>query len=82
MRDSTVFKGVVHGNTIELDHEPGLPDGQQVILTVQTARARDVGALPPGEGLRRSAGLGPTPPRSWTHIFSVIGSSASKRDEY
>ncbi len=49
-----VFKGVVHGKTIELDHEPGLPDGQQVNVTVQpTAESR---MLAPGEGLRRSFG--------------------------
>lgn len=57
MSESTVFKGVVRGETIELDHEPGLPDGRRVILTVQTARAREVESHPPGEGLRRSAGV-------------------------
>jgi hypothetical protein len=49
-----VFKGVVHGKTIELDHELGLPDGQSVTVTVQPANGSQ--ALPPGEGLRRSAG--------------------------
>lgn len=27
---STLFEGVVHGKTIELDQAPGLPDGQRV----------------------------------------------------
>ena len=27
---STVLKGIVHGKTIELEREPGLPDGQEV----------------------------------------------------
>jgi hypothetical protein len=49
----TVFQGVVHGKTIELDHGPGLPDGQHVTVTVDSANHA---ALPAGEGLRRSAG--------------------------
>jgi hypothetical protein len=44
---------VVHGKTIELDEEPGLPDGQSVAVTV---RPLEVKPLPPGEGIRRSAG--------------------------
>lgn len=47
------IKGVVHGKTIELEREPGLPDGQEVTVTVRPA---DPGRLAPGEGLRRSAG--------------------------
>ena len=31
----SVFKGVVHGNNIELDSEPGLPDGQEVTIFLQ-----------------------------------------------
>lgn len=42
-------KGVVHGKTIELENELGLPDGQPVVVTVHHP-------LPPGEGIRRSAG--------------------------
>jgi hypothetical protein len=49
-----VFKGVVHRKTIELDHEAGLPDGQLVMVTLQPANEGQ--KLPPGEGLRRSAG--------------------------
>ncbi len=44
-----IFKGVVHGRTIELERELGLPDGQPVSITVQPT-------LPPGEGLRRAFG--------------------------
>jgi hypothetical protein len=50
-----VLKGIVHGKTIELERDPGLPDGQEVSVVVQpleAARRR----LPPGEGIRRSAG--------------------------
>jgi uncharacterized protein (DUF433 family) len=32
---SIVFKGVVHGKTIELEQEPGLPDGQAVSVAIQ-----------------------------------------------
>jgi len=49
-----IAKGVVHGKTINLDHEPGLPDGQRVTVTVEPVPARE--KLPPGEGLRRAFG--------------------------
>jgi hypothetical protein len=29
------MKGIVHGKVIELDEEPGLPDGQEVSVTLQ-----------------------------------------------
>jgi hypothetical protein len=48
-----VLKGVIHGKTIELEQEPGLPDGQAVTVTVSPAQTEK---LPPGEGLRRAAG--------------------------
>lgn len=55
---ATVRRGVVHGKTIELDNETGLPDGQQVTIVVQPVSETEVsaGRLPPGEGIRRSAG--------------------------
>lgn len=43
------MKGVAHGKMIELENELGLPDGQPVVVTVHHL-------LPPGEGIRRSAG--------------------------
>lgn len=43
-----ILKGTVHGRTIELDREPGLPDGQQVSVTLQ--------AKPTGEGIARAFG--------------------------
>lgn len=56
--DSTVLRGVIHGKTIELNDETGLPDGQQVNITVQPVSGTEglIGRLPPGEGIRRSAG--------------------------
>jgi hypothetical protein len=47
-------QGVIHGKTINLDQEPGLPDGQQVTVTVKPVTGQE--KLPPGEGIRRSAG--------------------------
>lgn len=54
MAAAVTVKGVVHGKLIELEHEPGLPDGQQVTVTVEPAGVD--ATLPAGEGLRRSAG--------------------------
>jgi hypothetical protein len=51
---SIVLKGVIHGKTIELEQEPGLPEGQAVSVQLQPIPTRE--KLPPGEGLRRSFG--------------------------
>jgi hypothetical protein len=50
--------GVVHGKTIELDDETGFPDGQQVKIIIQPVSGTEglSKRLPPGEGIRRSAG--------------------------
>jgi hypothetical protein len=32
---TTSIKGIVHGKVIQLDQEPGLPDGQEVSVTLQ-----------------------------------------------
>jgi hypothetical protein len=53
MTNTTVLRGVVHGKTIELNEEPGLPDGQHVTVTVQPV---STGELTPGEGIHQSAG--------------------------
>ena len=54
MSDASVLRGVVHGKTIELEQAPGLPDGQQVTVTVQPVANKE--PLAPGDGIRRSAG--------------------------
>jgi hypothetical protein len=36
---SPALKGVIHGRVIELDREPGLPDGQEVTVTVEPVMA-------------------------------------------
>jgi hypothetical protein len=53
--DSQTHRGIVHGRTIKLDQDTGLPDGQEVVVTVQTL-TKAGSRLSPGEGIRRSAG--------------------------
>jgi len=50
----SVIKGVVHGKMIELEDDAGLPDGQEVNVTIQPVPEEE--QLAPGEGLRRSFG--------------------------
>jgi hypothetical protein len=45
----SIVRGVIHGKTIELDTQTGFPDGEPVTVFVQKT-------LPPGEGIRQSAG--------------------------
>ncbi len=49
-----VMKGVVHGRTIELENEPGLPDGQPVSVTVEVIAAEKSQAA--FEAFKRAAG--------------------------
>ena len=44
-----ILKGTIRGKTIELERAPGLPDGQEVSVTLSAA-------APAGEGLRRAFG--------------------------
>ena len=55
--NTNVLRGVVHGRTIELDDETGLPDGQQVKITVQpvSGTERMMGRLDELEADRRRA---------------------------
>ncbi len=53
---SVVFKGVVHGKIIELDREPGLPDGQAVTVTVQPTPVPAAGQVSTEELMRRTFG--------------------------
>src|ERR1700676_5611098 len=54
MAHKSVMKGVVHGRTIELETEPGLPDGQAVSVTVEPVVPKDSQAAL--EALKRAAG--------------------------
>jgi hypothetical protein len=44
--------GKVRGGTVELDEDPGVPEGQQVEVTLKAVPAKK----PWGEGLRRCVG--------------------------
>ena len=53
----TAMKGIVHGKTIELAEEPGLPDGQEVSVTVKPVSLATSSTSPAAlESLRRAAG--------------------------
>jgi hypothetical protein len=52
---SKIMRGIVHGRTIELDEEVGVPDGQKVKVAIEMISSSP--AIEPwGEGLRRCAG--------------------------
>jgi hypothetical protein len=42
----TTIPGVIHGKTIELDREPGLPDGQTVAVTIQEIERASTAPVP------------------------------------
>jgi hypothetical protein len=53
----TAFKGVIHGRTIELEHTAGLPDGQEVSVTVEPLSLTSSPTSPEAlASLRRAAG--------------------------
>jgi len=47
------YRGTVHGNTIELETDLGIPDGQVVEIDVRVPERSRIW----GEGIRRSAGI-------------------------
>jgi hypothetical protein len=57
MTPVSVRQGIIRGNLIELTEPAGLPDGQNVsVVITATASGRKRIVLPPGEGIRTSAG--------------------------
>ena len=52
------LRGVVHGRMIELENEPGLPDGQSVTVVVQPTNAviENTECTSPNTRLRRAFG--------------------------
>jgi uncharacterized protein (DUF433 family) len=44
---STVLKGVIHGKSIELTEESGLPEGQEVSVEIRPIIVKKTGAEPP-----------------------------------
>jgi hypothetical protein len=53
--NTTMLKGIIHGKIIELEQEPGLPDGQSVTVSLQPVQEQPP-RLSLGEGIWRSAG--------------------------
>ena len=51
-----VLRGTVHGKTIELEAESGLPEGQQVTVTLEPAPRLQTAPEDPLEALKRAAG--------------------------
>lgn len=46
--------GTVHGNTIQVMEELGLPEGERVELTIEPAKVKEEGTKPPmSEGLAK-----------------------------
>jgi len=52
----TMMKGIVHGKVIELETEPGLPDGQRVNVLVEPVPEQETRAEDSLEALKRAAG--------------------------
>ncbi len=47
-----VLRGIIHGRTVELQSDPGLPDGQEVDVKLSTPPQQRT-----GEGIVRSDGI-------------------------
>jgi hypothetical protein len=60
-------QGVIHGRTVELTDDPGVEDGQQVTITIQTIPP----SRPWGEGILRTAGALADDPE-WDVIMEKI----------
>ena len=60
-------QGVIHGRTIELTEDPGVEDGQRVMITIQTISP----SRPWGEGILRTAGALADDPE-WDVIMEKI----------
>jgi|GEM_PF-6676627 len=53
-----VLKGTVHGKIIQLEDEPGLPDGQSVTVTLMPASQKALSGETLLEAQKRAAGRG------------------------
>jgi hypothetical protein len=53
---STILRGTVHGKTIELETASGLPEGQQVMVTLEPVPQQQTAPENPLEALKRAAG--------------------------
>jgi hypothetical protein len=54
---TTAIKGIIYGKVIELEHEPGFPEGQEVSVTLEPVRpATSPTSSEALAALRRAAG--------------------------
>ncbi len=53
---STPMRGTIHGKTIELDAESGLPDGQSVTVIIESTHQHQIPVETPLDALKRAAG--------------------------
>lgn len=51
-----IIRGVVRGNSIDVEEDLGLADGQSVVLTIRTVPTPKPAGRPLGEGLLRTEG--------------------------
>jgi hypothetical protein len=65
-----LLRGVMHGRTIELDTEPGLPDGQPVTVVVRP------------ENPATREGAGPSASASLDRAFGAWAEDANELDEF
>ncbi len=56
MSNSTILRGVIHGQTIELEEAPHLPDGQHVTVRIEAISRPEFLSEAAREALRRAAG--------------------------
>ncbi len=54
MAETELMRGVVHGSSIQLSRNPGIPDGQEVVIALHPANKGDLPQQ--GEGLRQAFG--------------------------
>lgn len=56
-KTKSILKGTIHGKTVQLDVESGLPDGQAVNVTLEpTPAAESVRSAEAWDALQRAAG--------------------------
>ena len=73
----TVLRGTVRGKTIELEAESGLPEGQQVTVTLEPAPQQQTAADSPLEALKRAAGSWSDDPEALDLPREVLHARAS-----
>lgn len=62
-----VLRGIIHGRTVELQSDPGLPDGQEVDVQIQLSAAKGE----PKRGWQRIEGILADDPE-WDQVMDDI----------